>query len=337
MAALLIWVEKNVSRTDVECVWKRAKTPKSDDILAKRVSVMTPSTSQAGIKTPVTQEVKDWTVSSLSQLGRFTGMWWILSPETAQTPPIKTWDGLVACPGFTEAEDKALYVLSSLAVTDAEKQQIERDTVFQAKNDLWMAYRKRRITASNFGLVLAAVKRKRYPPSLFKTLLGQYNFKEASKAGDWGITHEPQAKQEYTEKTGDVVQERGVFLSNSGLLGGSPDGTVSDECIIEVKCPWSTKNMTVRQAAAEKRDFFLQLDAATDSLTLKQTHHYWHQIQGNLHLTGASTCHLVVWTLADLVLVPVVKDPTWARNIDILETFYRDCFLPKILSELSTL
>ncbi|KAL0973601.1 hypothetical protein UPYG_G00206910 [Umbra pygmaea] len=38
MAALLIWVEKNVSRTDVECLWKRANTPKSDEIAAKRVS-----------------------------------------------------------------------------------------------------------------------------------------------------------------------------------------------------------------------------------------------------------------------------------------------------------
>ena len=37
MAALLIWVEKNVSRTDVECVWKRAKTPKMDEIAAKSV------------------------------------------------------------------------------------------------------------------------------------------------------------------------------------------------------------------------------------------------------------------------------------------------------------
>lgn len=45
MAALLIWVEKNVSRTDVECVWKRTKAPKSADIVAKRVSEMTPATS----------------------------------------------------------------------------------------------------------------------------------------------------------------------------------------------------------------------------------------------------------------------------------------------------
>ncbi|CAL8277903.1 unnamed protein product [Arctogadus glacialis] len=37
MAAVLIWVEKNVSRTDVECAWKRAKTPSTDQIAAKSV------------------------------------------------------------------------------------------------------------------------------------------------------------------------------------------------------------------------------------------------------------------------------------------------------------
>ncbi|CAL8253858.1 unnamed protein product [Boreogadus saida] len=82
MAAVLIWVEKNVSRTDVECAWKRAKTPSTDQIAAKRVSEMTPSTTQAGIKRPVTQEDKDWVQATLSQLGRLTGIGWILSPET---------------------------------------------------------------------------------------------------------------------------------------------------------------------------------------------------------------------------------------------------------------
>ncbi|XP_062874073.1 uncharacterized protein LOC134335455 isoform X3 [Trichomycterus rosablanca] len=84
MAALLIWVEKNVSRTDVECSWKRAKTSKTDEIAAKRVSEMTPSTTRAGIKRPVTQEDKKWALASLSKLGRFTGMGWILSPEPPQ-------------------------------------------------------------------------------------------------------------------------------------------------------------------------------------------------------------------------------------------------------------
>ncbi|CAL8407006.1 unnamed protein product [Arctogadus glacialis] len=181
MAAVLIWVEKNVSRTDVECAWKRAKTPSTDQIAAKRVSEMTPSTTQAGIKRPVTQEDKDWVQATLSQLGRLTGIGWILSPETPRTLPIKTFEGLVTNPDYAEAEDKALHLLSSFVVTNREKQQIERATVGQAKNALWSAYRQKRITASNFGLVLAAVKRKSYPPSLFKTLLGQYNLKQGSK------------------------------------------------------------------------------------------------------------------------------------------------------------
>ena len=80
--------------------------------------------------------------------------------------------------------------------------------------------------------MLAAVTWKSYPPSLFKTLLGQYNLKEGPKvsclyrllfelnaslflrmhfmsficfffkACDWGILHEPRAKQHYTECTG---------------------------------------------------------------------------------------------------------------------------------------
>ncbi|CAL8303317.1 unnamed protein product [Arctogadus glacialis] len=112
MAAVLIWVEKNVSRTDVECAWKRAKTPSTDQIAAKRVSEMTPSTTQAGIKRPVTQEEKDWVQATLSQLGRLTGIGWILSPETPRTLPIKTFEGLVTNPDYAEAEDKALHLLS---------------------------------------------------------------------------------------------------------------------------------------------------------------------------------------------------------------------------------
>ncbi|CAL8269623.1 unnamed protein product [Arctogadus glacialis] len=180
VAALLIWAENNLTRTDVECVWKRAPAPKTDEVTAKRVSVIAPSTSQAGIKRPFTQEDREWTLNSLAQLGRFTGLVWILAPETPQTVPIKTFDGVVTSSGYGNAEDKALYVLSSFAVSPQEKEAIERATVGQTKNALWMAYRHKRITASNFSLVLAALKRNSYPPSLFKTLLGQYNLKQGS-------------------------------------------------------------------------------------------------------------------------------------------------------------
>uniref|UniRef100_A0AAV2J6V3 YqaJ viral recombinase domain-containing protein n=1 Tax=Knipowitschia caucasica TaxID=637954 RepID=A0AAV2J6V3_KNICA len=166
------------------------------------------------------------------------GLGWIIAPELPQTfdpsHHIKTFDGLLASSSYGDAEDKALYMLSSLAVSPQQKEAIERATVGQTKNALWMAYRRKRITASNFGLVLAAVKRNSYPPSLFKTLLGHYNLKQGAHACDWGIVHEQKAKEEYMKRTGVTFQESGVFLSDSGLLGGSPDGLVSDDCIIEV-------------------------------------------------------------------------------------------------------
>ncbi|CAL9699739.1 unnamed protein product [Knipowitschia caucasica] len=337
VAALLIWAEKNFTRTDVECMWKRPTTPKTEEITSKKVSVIAPSTSQAGIKRPVTQEDREWALSSLAQLDRFTGLGWIIAPELPQTfdpsHHIKTFDGLLASSSYGDAEDKALYMLSSLAVSPQQKEAIERATVGQTKNALWMAYRRKRITASNFGLVLAAVKRNSYPPSLFKTLLGHYNLKQGAHACDWGIVHEQKAEEEYMKRTGVTFQESGVFLSDSGLLGGSPDGLVSDDCIIEVKCPYAARKKTIIQAA-EAKDFYLKLDEVTGLLKMKQTHNYWHQIQGNLYLTGAGTCHLVVWTPLDLVILFIQKDPAWANNITVLETFYKNFFLPHILSDI---
>ncbi|CAL8326930.1 unnamed protein product [Boreogadus saida] len=181
MAAVLIWVEKNVSRTDVECAWKRAKTPSTDQIAAKRVSEMTPSTTQAGIKRPVTQEDKDWVQANLSQLGRLTGIGWILSPETPRTLPIKTFEGLVTNPDYAEAEDKALHLLSSFVVTNREKQQIERATVGQARMHYGQHIGKK---GSQQATLVWCWQQSSGSPTLhpyLKTLLGQYNLKQGSK------------------------------------------------------------------------------------------------------------------------------------------------------------
>lgn len=44
------------------------------------------------------------------------------------------------------------------------------------------------------------------------------------------------------------------------------------------------------------------------SLSLKTTHDYWHQIQGQLYLTGTECCDLVIWTTKDMQIVRIVKD-----------------------------
>jgi len=61
--------------------------------------------------------------------------------------------------------------------------------------------------------------------------------------------------------------------------------TIQAPQIIEVKCPWSIKDATIREGALNKKNFWLGADE-NGELYLEKTHNYWHQIQGQLHITG---------------------------------------------------
>ncbi|KAJ8316767.1 hypothetical protein KUTeg_005713 [Tegillarca granosa] len=66
----------------------------------------------------------------------------------------------------------------------------------------------------------------------------------------------------------------------------------------------------------------IQLDSelsSDGSMTLKETHDYWHQIQGQLFLTGTQCCDLVLWTPKGLQIVRIVKDMSWFPNISLMK------------------
>uniref|UniRef100_UPI00358EFCAA uncharacterized protein n=1 Tax=Myxine glutinosa TaxID=7769 RepID=UPI00358EFCAA len=276
---------------------------------------MAPTTSIAGIKRPVAAADKEWATEQLTKLGRFTGMRWILSTEPAEVLPFKTYEAVTVSPGFAAAQDKLSYFVAQMKLSNEEQQGIEKATVGQSKNPLWSSYRHNRITASRFGLVLAAIRRHSFPPSLFKTLRGEYTKIAGAKAIDWGISHEDRGIEQYSQVTGYPVQRRGLFLPTSGLLGASPDGSISDDHIGVVKCPWVATNTSIAEVA-ENKHFFLTVDEVTGPFKLKHSHTYFDQIQGNLHLIGASRCDSVVWTPTELAIIPVIKDPAWVPNTD---------------------
>lgn len=68
-----------------------------------------------------------------------------------------------------------------MQVNEEEVEEIFSQTVGQRNNSLWSIYRKGRITASNFGLVLKATTKQQYSSQYTKTLNGEYNT-EASKS-----------------------------------------------------------------------------------------------------------------------------------------------------------
>ena len=74
----------------------------------------------------------------------------------------------------------------------------------------------------------------------------------------WGRTHENTAILNYEKMTNKSVTKCGLFVSNSGMLAGSPDGSVY-ECgellLLEIKCPWKHRNNSVRHAALSDKQF----------------------------------------------------------------------------------
>lgn len=122
--------------------------------------------------------------------------------------------------------------------------QIALDTVGQSENPLWFNCRKNRITASKFGAILVSCNKDKYPNSLFKYVENNNNM-TGIHAVQCGITNEVSGIKVLEKNENVNVIPTGLWLSNNGFLGASPDGMVNTDHIVEVKCPWKfrTKNL----------------------------------------------------------------------------------------------
>lgn len=208
---------------------------------------------------------------------------------------------------------------------------VENLTRGQRDCPYWLMYRKGRLTSSNFGLVLRAIRRGTYPPSLYKTLLGEYSL-DGVKAIQWGMDHEDTAVRQFVQEAASLgiqsVGKCGLFLDNLGILGASPDRVYDEEGLLEIKCPFVSRN--------EPASHYLQradspFKFVNDLVVLNPDHTYYHQIQGQLYLTGRSVCYLVIWTTKNMAVCPISKDTQWEVNLALLRKFYKEKLLPKML------
>jgi len=117
--------------------------------------------------------------------------------------------------------------------------------------DEWLAARAGRITASNFGKVLASgpsgggeskTRRSYMVQLLAERLTGLPTNSYANAAMQWGTEHEPQARAMYELLTGDDVVQVGMALLNDDV-GASPDGLVRGDGGLEIKCPNTTTHI----------------------------------------------------------------------------------------------
>lgn len=92
-----------------------------------------------------------------------TALHWILSPEVpVEKPPVPLVEDLLLSDSFLHAEDQDNWLRTQLKVTEDIINTTAEKTKGQRNNAVWAIVRKLRITASNFGQVLKAARRKMY-------------------------------------------------------------------------------------------------------------------------------------------------------------------------------
>ena len=176
-----------------------------------------------------------------------------------------------------------------------------------------MAFGKKGSTYCNFGSVLKA---KRVTPSLVKRLLGEYDLSRV-KAVQWGVNNEKEAIKAFTLKTGKIVNDTGIWFDSSGILGASPDGIVDDETVLESKCPYTERNLTIEEAL-NSTSFCLKKSESGQGYALRKDHVYWDLVQGQMYLSRRKFCFFVVWTTKDVAILKIERDDTWAANIPLM-------------------
>ena len=335
--ALMLFAKMMLSRTDFTSVWSRPKDMPGTG--SEKIGELWATGQQKALHSPI----KSSEFSSLSEMVSAEeqfGLHWLLQKEPDQ--PVEfvavnarvVIDSILTSSAYISAHDKVEFLLDSLKLTDEEVTEVEIGTRGQRTNDWWLRARKNRLTASNFGIILDQVQRRSknsnytFTSSLFKTLNQEYSLGGVKSIG-YGINHEKDAVQTYSALTEAEVNDAGFSLHTNGFLGASPDGVTSTGRLLEIKCPFSFRNSSsLDEVITNKLCCLVKLGTKYD---LKKTHNYFHQIQGQLHICKKHFCDFVYWTPQWCEVITVEKDPTWKKNLGLLEDFYKNVYLQQLI------
>lgn len=118
----------------------------------------------------MSESAKGLLLSSLKESNATCNMIWLLDTENDNREE----DGLHKFSVATLSSELTDIVIlpEKLMLSPVEISQIEEGTRGQRLNPSWSILRDGRLTASNFGAVLTAIRRNSYPPSLFSRLKG---------------------------------------------------------------------------------------------------------------------------------------------------------------------
>ena len=138
----------NISRTDIECQWKKKKTTETT---SKSIAEMYPPSKPdyVALTRKPTAADRARLYEKLKMYGKFTGLCWILSPEPQPAPQmlsIPTIEEVIFSEDFLVLQGinaQRAFIAEKFEITDQVNKEITQQTVGQRDNPLWHLAKKR--------------------------------------------------------------------------------------------------------------------------------------------------------------------------------------------------
>ena len=158
----------------------------------------------------------------------------------------------------------------------------------EQRSQAWFDLRKGKITSSEIHKIMSEGRGKESLGETGKTYLlekvseslGGFTQGASGAALEWGVELEDLAVEMY-EKRLNYKVEKASFISFSEFYGGSPDGLVKPDGIIEVKCPYTSTN------------HFKHGLIKTPEAFKKVANNYYYQCISNMICADAQWCDFV--------------------------------------------
>lgn len=156
--------------------------------------------------------------------------------------------------------------------------------IIEQRSPEWFEMRRGKITSSEIYKIMSkgefSETAKSYLLEKVCEHFNGYTEPATGQALDWGTELEPVAIQHYEEMTG-VKVDKASFIPYDEHYGGSPDGLILPEGIIEVKCPFKSAN------------HFKHGLINTPEKFKKVVPNYYYQCISNMICAGAKWCDFI--------------------------------------------
>lgn len=176
----------------------------------------------------------------------------------------------------------------------------------------WFAARKGRITGSAIGAILG-LSPFSTPADVMRRMVRDYHGEPSDFKGnvatEYGQQNEPAAVADYELESGLKVVDVGFIVHPSfDWLGASPDSFVSDDGVLEVKCPFGKRH-----------------DVEESFLSAAEQQGYYAQMQYEMFCTGRNWCDFYQWSAYASRTERVNFDPQFIEDtLPQLKSFYDD-------------